>query len=195
MLTGLFIAWGVATPVLTALHPAAGPAADVATTVWSHQVRFIGAGAIGIAALWSLGRLARPVAAGVASALAASRRRRAGRVEDEPRTERDLPIGIVGLISLCCLIPLAVLLANFLGGGRLTPIAGWLTLAAVIYVVIAGFFVAAACGYMAGLIGSSNSPVSGLAILVVIGASLMLLFIAKFAGISAPSELSRTRCS
>jgi putative OPT family oligopeptide transporter len=189
MLSGLFIAWGVATPVLTAMHPAAGPAADVATTVWSHQVRFIGAGAIGIAALWSLGRLARPVAAGVASALAASRRRRAGAALDEPRTERDLPIGIVGLVSLCCLIPLAFLLANFLGGGRLTPIAGWLTLAAVIYVVIAGFFVAAACGYMAGLIGSSNSPVSGLAILVVIGASLMLLLIAKFAGISAPSEL------
>ena len=74
-------------------------------------------------------------------------------------------------------------------GGRLTPIAGWLTLAAVIYVVIAGFFVAAACGYMAGLIGSSNSPVSGLAILVVIGASLMLLAIARFTGVTAPSEL------
>ncbi|MGB7016598.1 MAG: oligopeptide transporter, OPT family, partial [Candidatus Cybelea sp.] len=57
ILTGLAIAWGVATPVLTALHPVAGPAADVATAVWSHQVRFIGAGAIGVAALWSLGRL------------------------------------------------------------------------------------------------------------------------------------------
>ncbi|MGC1334316.1 MAG: oligopeptide transporter, OPT family [Candidatus Cybelea sp.] len=189
MLTGLFIAWGIATPVLTALHPAAGPAADVATTVWSHQVRFIGAGAIGVAALWSLGRLARPVAAGVASALAASRRRRLGETQEEPRTERDLPIGIVALISVACLIPLAFLLANFLAGGRLTPIAGWLTLAAVIYVVIAGFFVAAACGYMAGLIGSSNSPVSGLAILVVIGASLMLLAIARFTGATAPSEL------
>jgi putative OPT family oligopeptide transporter len=189
MLTGLFIAWGIATPVLTALHPAAGPAADVATMVWSHQVRFIGAGAIGVAALWSLGRLARPVAAGVASALAASRRRRLRETQEEPRTERDLPIGIVALISLACLIPLAFLLANFLAGGRLTPIAGWLTLAAVIYVVIAGFFVAAACGYMAGLIGSSNSPVSGLAILVVIGASLMLLVIARFSGVTAPSEL------
>ena len=189
MLTGLVIAWGIATPVLTALHPAAGPAADVATTVWSHQVRFIGAGAIGVAAMWSLGRLARPVDAGVASALAASRRRRLGETQEEPRTERDLPIGIVALISVACLIPLAFLLANFLAGGRLTPIAGWLTLAAVIYVVIAGFFVAAACGYMAGLIGSSNSPVSGLAILVVIGASLMLLVIARFTGVTAPSEL------
>ena len=56
ILAGLVIAWGIATPVLTALHPAAGAAADVATAVWSHQVRFIGAGAIGVAALWSLGR-------------------------------------------------------------------------------------------------------------------------------------------
>jgi putative OPT family oligopeptide transporter len=50
-----------------------------------------------------------------------------------------------------------------------------MTLVAVIYVVVAGFFVAAACGYMAGLIGSSNSPVSGLAILSVIGAALIVL--------------------
>jgi putative OPT family oligopeptide transporter len=185
---GLVIAWGFATPILTALHPIAGPAADVATAVWSHKVRFIGAGAIGVAALWSLGRLARPVVMGVTSALAASRRRRAG-AADEPRTERDLPIAVVGLVSLCCLIPLAVLLAAFLAGGALAPVAGWMTAGALIYVVIAGFFVAAACGYMAGLIGSSNSPVSGLAILAVLGASLLLLLIARSAGVSATSEL------
>ncbi|MFY9718523.1 MAG: oligopeptide transporter, OPT family, partial [Candidatus Cybelea sp.] len=183
--TGLLIAWGFATPILTALHPVAGAAADVATAVWSHQVRFIGAGAIGIAALWSLGRLVRPVVGGVTSALAASRRRRGGAWENEPRTERDLPISVVGLISFCCLIPLAVLLANFLAGGRLAPVAGWMTAGALIYIVIAGFFVAAACGYMAGLIGSSNSPVSGLAILAVLGASLLLLLIAKSVGVSA----------
>ncbi len=186
---GLVIAWAFATPILTALHPVAGPVAGVATAVWSHKVRFIGAGAIGIAALWSLGRLARPVAMGVASALAASRRRRGGNWENEPRTERDLPLAVVGLVSLCSLIPLAALLANFLAGGKLAPIAGWMTAGALIYVVIAGFFVAAACGYMAGLIGSSNSPVSGLAILAVLGASLLLLVIAKSAGISAVSEL------
>ncbi|HEX3369450.1 MAG TPA: oligopeptide transporter, OPT family, partial [Candidatus Cybelea sp.] len=189
ILTGLLIAWGVATPILTALHPAAGSAADVATAVWSHQVRFIGAGAIGVAALWSLGRLARPVAHGVASAIAASRRRRANGAQSEPITERDLPIGIVLLISLCCLVPLAALLAHFLAGGKLAPISGIATIAAVAYVVIAGFFVAAACGYMAGLIGSSNSPVSGLAILAVIGASLMLVAIARATGSFATLEL------
>lgn len=175
---GLVIAWGFATPILTALHPMAGVAADVATTVWSHQVRFIGAGAIGIAALWSLGRLARPVALGVSSALTASRRRQAG-TSQLPRTERDLPIGLVALVSLLCLVPLAVLFWSFLSGGALAPLAGALTVAAVLYVVVAGFFVAAACGYMAGLIGSSNSPVSGLAILCVIGAALIVLGIGR----------------
>ncbi len=173
---GLFIAWGIATPVLTALHPMAGDAAGVATAVWSHQVRFIGAGAIGVAALWSLGRLVRPVVGGVASALAASRRRRAV-VAELPRSEADLPIGIVALISVACLVPLAILFWSFLSGSRLAPLAGAMTLAGVAYVVVAGFFVAAACGYMAGLIGSSNSPVSGLAILSVIGAALMVLAI------------------
>ncbi|HEY1882838.1 MAG TPA: oligopeptide transporter, OPT family [Candidatus Cybelea sp.] len=189
ILTGLVIAWGVATPVLTSLHPLAGSAADVATAVWSHQVRFIGAGAIGVAALWSLGRLARPVAQGVGSAIAASRRRRANGAQSEPITERDLPIGVVLLISLCCLVPLAALLAHFVAGGKLAPLIGIVTIAAVAYVVIAGFFVAAACGYMAGLIGSSNSPVSGLAILAVIGASLMLVAIAKATGTQATLEL------
>jgi putative OPT family oligopeptide transporter len=59
----------------------------------------------------------------------------------------------------------------------------------VIYIVIAGFFVAAACGYMAGLIGSSNSPVSGLAILAVLGASLIVLALAKSTGLSAGTQL------
>lgn len=181
---GLAIAWGVATPVLTALHPAAGAPADVAVAVWSHQVRFIGAGAIGVAALWSLGRLARPVALGVASALAASRKRRDAAAV-LARTERDLPIGVVALVSVLCFIPLAILLWSFLAGGALAPVAVAMTIAAVAYVVVAGFFVAAACGYMAGLIGSSNSPVSGLAILSVLGASLLVLAIAKGFGVTA----------
>ncbi|HEY6325321.1 MAG TPA: oligopeptide transporter, OPT family [Candidatus Cybelea sp.] len=182
ILAGLVIAWGIATPLLTAAHPAPGAAADVATAVWSHQVRFIGAGAIGVAALWSLGRLLRPVAAGIASAMLAARRRRLGEGADLPRTEQDLPIALVGLISLVCLVPLAVLLWTFLSGGPLATAAAPMTAAAIVYVVIAGFFVAAACGYMAGLIGSSNSPVSGLAILSVIGAALIVLAIAKSAG-------------
>jgi putative OPT family oligopeptide transporter len=171
---GLAIAWGVATPVLTALHPMAGAADAVALPVWAHKVRFIGAGTIGIAAIWALAKLAGPVTRGVQSALAASRRRSAGSAA-VPRTEQDIPIGIVALVSIACLVPLAALLAVFLSGGTLAPLAVPLVVGALIYVSIAGFLVAAACGYMAGLIGSSNSPVSGLAILTVLGAALLLV--------------------
>jgi putative OPT family oligopeptide transporter len=186
---GLVIAWGIATPVLTALHPAAGAPADVALAVWSHQVRFIGAGAIGVAALWTLGRLAQPVARGVLSAIEAARRRSAGEGSQLPRSEHDIPIALVAQISLLCLIPLAVLLASFVAGSALAPAAVPMTIAALIYIVIAGFFVAAACGYMAGLIGSSNSPVSGLAILAVLGASLLLLALAKSLALNAVPAL------
>ncbi|MEO6835155.1 MAG: oligopeptide transporter, OPT family [Candidatus Tumulicola sp.] len=187
ILAGLVVAWGIATPVLTAMHPMAGSAADVAIAVWSHQVRFIGAGAIGAAAIWTLGRLAKPVWGGVTSAIMASRLRAGGRAL--PRTERDIPIVLVGLISAACLIPLGVLLATFLSHGVLSSQIVPLVLGAIAYIVVAGFLVAAACGYMAGLIGSSNSPVSGLAILSVIGASLLLLVLADRSNPSAGNAL------
>lgn len=188
ILGGLVVAWGIATPILTSLHPAAGAPADVALAVWSHQVRFIGAGAIGAAAIWTLGRLVKPVWSGVASAIAASRRRG---IDDPalPRTERDMPIALVALISLLLLIPLGVLLERSIAGGVLAGQTVALVSGAIAYIVIAGFFVAAACGYMAGLIGSSNSPVSGLAILAVIGASLLLVLVAGGALPSAGQAL------
>jgi putative OPT family oligopeptide transporter len=174
MTVGLVIAWGIAVPILTALHPAVGPVADWATDVWRHQVRFIGAGAIGVAAIWTLAKLAVPLVTGVAGAIAAERRRKAGDGGALPRTEQDIPIGVMAVASLACLVPIAVLLAGFLAGGPLGSLMIPLTLAAVLYIAVAGFAVAAVCGYMAGLIGSSNSPVSGMAILSVLGAALII---------------------
>ena len=95
----------------------------------------------------------------------------------------------MALISLACFVPLAFLYALFLHG---TPVAGLvvpLVVAGVAYTVVAGFLVAAACGYMAGLIGASNSPVSGLGILSVIGAALLLLAVAKTAGVAGAPAL------
>jgi putative OPT family oligopeptide transporter len=181
ILGGLAIAWGIATPILTALHPVAGDAATVANAVWQSQVRMIGAGAIGISALWTLGKLAMPVWNGLRSAIDASHRRAQNKLVELPRTEQDIPIGIVGIVCLVCLVPLAVLLAAFLNGGALGGLTIPLTAAAIAYIVVAGLLVAAVCGYMAGLIGSSNSPVSGLAILAVLGVSLLLLFLAHAA--------------
>jgi putative OPT family oligopeptide transporter len=178
ILAGFVIAWGIFVPLLTAMHPAAGDAATVATHVWSTQVRFIGAGAIGISAIWTLARLAIPVWTGLLSAIEASRRRAKGEGHLLARTEHDMPISLVTLISIACLIPMAVLFIMFLHGGAIAQYMVPLVIASVIYVVVIGFIVAAVAGYMAGLIGSSNSPVSGLAILAIIGISLIVLLVA-----------------
>ncbi|MEO8460388.1 MAG: oligopeptide transporter, OPT family [Dokdonella sp.] len=175
ILVGAVIAWAGAVPYYTMLHAATGAAADVAQAAWSHQVRFVGVGAIGVAAIWTLVKLVKPVVSGLTSAMAASRVRAAGAAATLPRTEQDIPIGWVGVITLACLIPIGWLLADFstssgLGGSFWTLVIGGLT-----YVVLMSFFVSAVCGYMAGLIGSSNSPLSGVGILVVIGAALLLV--------------------
>ena len=181
MLVGLVFSWGIAVPLLTSLHPAAGPAAQVAVSTWAHQVRFIGAGAIGASAIWTLGKLARPVIGGLRSSLAASRRLTSGQGHTMERTERDIPLPIVGLVCLLTLVPLAALLTAFLHGGPLAALTLPLVASALLYIVVAGFLVAAVCGFMAGLIGSSNSPVSGLAILAVLGAGVLLLVVAGHA--------------
>ena len=179
MLVGTIIAWGVAVPIMTHLNPAAtGTAAEIAQAAWAPDVRFIGAGAIGAAAIWTLAKLAGPVWAGLAGAIRAAGLRAAGKGADLPLTERDMPIWIVGAVILGALPPLAVLLHSFLAAGPLESVIWPLIAGGVLYVVIAGFLVAAVCGYMAGLIGSSNSPVSGLAILSVLGASLLLVLLA-----------------
>ena len=190
ILTGLVLAWGVLTPLLTALYHPAGSPADVALDIWRHKVRFIGAGTIGIAAIWTLIRLIRPVYSGITSSLATSRTLAASQGDEEqvPRTERDLPIKTVVLVSVACFAPMTILFAIFLHSTDLAPLTLPLIIAGVAYVVLVGFLIAAASGYMAGLIGASNSPVSGLGILSIIGAALLLLLVVKsFGATGAPA--------
>src|SRR3954469_7179068 len=117
MLLGLFIAWGVAVPWLSAIAPhAAGMSMeDLAGDVWVHQVRFLGAGVIGVAAVWTLLVVAGPIVRGLASALAASRARKAGDGAALPIHERDIPIGWVALGSLAAMVPIGLLLHGEIG--------------------------------------------------------------------------------
>jgi putative OPT family oligopeptide transporter len=176
MLVGAVIAWGGIVPYYTNLHQLTGTAADIAQAAWSGQVRFIGAGMIGVAAIWTLAKLVKPVISGLASAMAASRVRAAGNAASLPRTEQDIPIGIVGIISLLCLLPITWLLHDFSMTSGLGAHAWLLAIGGLVYVVVMSFLVSAVCGYMAGLIGSSNSPLSGVGILVAIGAAMLLVF-------------------
>ena len=176
MLIGALIGWGWGVPhysaILNDLTTAAG---QLAQSTWSKKVRFVGAGAIGVSAIWTLLKLVKPVAQGLAGAMAASRARKAGKADTLPITERDIPIGIVGIITLACMLPIGWLLGYFGNASGLGAHVTTLVIGGVAYVVLMSFFVSAVCGYMAGLIGSSNSPLSGIGILVVIGAALLLV--------------------
>ncbi|MDC7682062.1 oligopeptide transporter, OPT family [Asticcacaulis sp. BYS171W] len=174
MLVGLSIAWGVAVPVLTSLTPMPdASAADHAGAIWSTKVRYLGAGAIGAAAIWTIGKLLVPVWSGLMSALEANRKRKAGE-GDLPREEQDIPIVLVGLISVLLLVPAGFMMAQFLSGTAIASLSVPLVALGVLYLAVAGLLAAAVCGYMAGLIGSSNSPVSGVGILSVLGAALLI---------------------
>ncbi len=176
MLIGTLIGWGWGVPHFSAIAgDVTTAAATLAQSTWSHKVRFVGAGAIGVSAIWTLLKLVKPVARGLASAMAASRARKAGKADTLPITERDIPIGIVGIITLVCMLPIGWLLGYFGNTSGLGAHLPTLIIGGVTYVVLMSFFVSAVCGYMAGLIGSSNSPLSGIGILVVIGAALLLV--------------------
>ncbi len=176
MLIGACIGWGWLVPHYAALTGDLTTAAGaLAQATWSHKVRFIGAGAIGVSAIWTLLKLVKPVASGLAGAMAASRARKAGKADTLPITERDIPIGIVGLVTLLCMLPIGWVLGYFANTSGLGSHVTTLVIGGVFYVFLMSFFVSAVTGYMAGLIGSSNSPLSGIGILVVIGAALLLV--------------------
>ena len=176
MLVGMIVSWFVLVPWQTSLLDVAN-APDLAALVgdaFRQKVRFIGAGTIGVAAIWTLLKIIGPIFKGIMGAIAANRERREGRGEGLALTERDLPITIVGGTIIASMVPIWLLLAAFGASG---PIAGATTstlIVTIIYILFAGVVIAAVCGYMAGLIGASNSPISGVGILAVLGISLIL---------------------
>ena len=176
MIVGLVISYFVLLPTLTWGDITGGDAVkDIVSSTFSHDVRFVGAGAIAIAAIWTLLKILGPIVRGIRAAAASTRARRSG--TEVELTERDLPIWIVGGTIAVSLIPIGLLLWWFLEttqiGGN-TPLIIAVTL---VFVVLLGAILASVAGYMAGLIGSSNSPISGLGILVVVAASLTLVLV------------------
>ncbi|HTL67171.1 MAG TPA: oligopeptide transporter, OPT family [Lacunisphaera sp.] len=175
MLLGMAIAWGGLMPWLTALHGMAGDVDTIVNATFRSEVRFIGAGTIGVAALWSLFRIIGPIVKGITAAMAASKARQAG--TELELTERDLPIGIVGGSIVALLAPTAGLLWYFSRGTAIASGLGPVILGTLVFVIVVGIIIASVCGYMAGLIGASNSPVSGVGILSVLGAAVLLVLV------------------
>ena len=172
MLTGLLIAWAIATPILS--QGVAGDAATVAVTVWRTKVRFLGAGAIGVAAIWSLIKLVKPVMSGIL----ATAKKGAGPASGGEQ-DRDIPLSMIGLLTAFCLVMIGWLLFRFIAGTPLAAHTWSLVLGGVVFTVLIGGFVATVAGYMAGLIGASNSPVSGIGILATVAMALLLAVFAQ----------------
>lgn len=175
MLLGMLISWLVLVPYFASAGDFSAGVDAVVGGAFRGQVRFVGAGAIGVAAIWSLLRIIGPIIAGLRNAMATAQTRRGG--GELAITERDIPIGIVGAVSVLILAPIAWLLFDFSTGGPVHQNGFAVIGGTLLYIFVAGILIAAICGYMAGLIGASNSPVSGVGILAVLGASLLLVLI------------------
>lgn len=184
MLFGLLITWAGAVPLLTAMNfSTLADIGDRANDVWTHDVKFIGAGTIAVAAIWTLIKLAGPVVRGVVGTITASRGKASGTTE---RTDRDMSIVWIAALTVGCLAVAAYIMQAFLAA---TPLAGQsvaLIAAMIPFIFIGGFVIAAICGYMAGLIGASNSPISGVGILAILICAAVLVAIAE------PSAASRS---
>jgi putative OPT family oligopeptide transporter len=173
MLAGILFSWGIMVPVLTSGSTSTGSAQTVALAVFHTDIRFFGAGVIGIAALWTFSTILGPIASGLKSAMAASSARAQSQVL--PLVERDLPIKWVGLVIVVTLGLVAMLMWNFIAGSAISAQAPTLIAVTVVYVLVSGVIIASITGYMAGLIGASNSPVSGVGILAVVAAAFVVL--------------------
>ncbi|MGH9341731.1 MAG: OPT family oligopeptide transporter [Acidobacteriota bacterium] len=177
---GGLIAWLFGIPIYTALY--GGPPGEsgygAALTIWSTKIRYMGVGAMVVGGIWALLSLIEPIRAGIRSSVAAVRARREGQSAGIPRTERDIPINLVIIGALLLAVPVFITLAVIIGRTELLISDGlyWSTiLFGTIFALIAGFVFSSVAGYMAGLVGSSNNPISGVTIATILTASLILL--------------------
>lgn len=193
MLIGTFIGWGVFVPYLTSISvPADGQSmAAFAKSLWTAKIRFIGAGCIGIAAVWTLLSLFGAIIDGVKMSIAAIRNSRTDIDEARHHTDIDLSPKAIGIVFVISIIGLLCIFYSFISDANLSVELTFIyIIVGVLVAVIIGFFIAAACGYMAGLIGTSASPISGISIIGVIIASVIVMYIgASFDIFTSPAGI------
>ncbi|MCA3010098.1 MAG: oligopeptide transporter, OPT family [Phycisphaerales bacterium] len=155
-------AWGAITPEQWG---------DLAGASWK-ECRRIGIGCMLVGGVWSLIRLIGPIRSGVRASLAAFRAQRSGQTAGAPRTELDTPINFLAFAAALMTVPLFFAFWTALGEyeGK--------TLVCLVLTALMlgfGFLFASVAGYMAGLVGSSNNPVSGVTMATVVVSSFLLL--------------------
>ncbi|HHF5205621.1 TPA: OPT family oligopeptide transporter [Haemophilus influenzae] len=183
MLIGVILTWGVAVPYFTMSEDIAADASliDSAMTVWKTKVRYIGVGTIGIAAIWTLLILMKPMIEGMVHSF---RMLKGGQEASEHRIDIDLSPKTMIYILIATVALIVISLHHFIAAAPISPeLSILLVVVCTFLAVFIGFFVAAASGYMAGLVGSSSSPISGIGIISVIVILLVLVSIGNASGL------------
>lgn len=158
--------WFIAIPIAAAgQETGAGSAIDAAFGIWSAETRYLGVGAMLVGGLWALISLAGPLKAGIQSSIAAYK---SDTANEQTRTEQDLPMKLVLMMSGLAIVPLFALFQYLTGDFAVSAFMS-------VFVVAAGFLFSAVAAYMAGLVGSSNNPISGVTIATILVSSLILL--------------------
>lgn len=184
ILLGISIAWGIAVPYFSSHipQPSDMEMAAFAMKLWKEKVRFIGAGTIGIAAVWTLLMLLKPMVEGMKMSFKSF----GGGAPATERAEQDLSPKAMIFWVLSMMFILGVSFYHFIGDSHITGGMAWLLVAVcTLLASVIGFLVAAACGYMAGLVGSSSSPISGVGIVSIVVISLVLLLVGESGGLLA----------
>ena len=176
LLVGMFLAWGIFTPYLSSFEfDGIKKAAELASGVWSSKVRLIGTGAIAIAALWTLIELLKPVFEGIKEII---RNVKNPHTNNSDSRNIDLSIKNIFILFLLMVAGLFITFYSFVSDAHLNLFYHLLfTVTGTLIAVLIGFFVAAACGYMAGLVGSSSSPISGIGLIGIIVSSIIFLIL------------------
>ena len=175
MLIGMLTSYGVLLPLYAngQLEGAKDLTAAL-STIFKTDVRFIGAGVMAVAAIWTLIKIMGPIVRGMSESLRASRGAKENSAQID-RTEQDIPGKWVIVSIFVAMVPIAGLLWWFMRGTQIEHNTAVLIAISVLFILAVGLLVAAVCGYMAGLIGSSNSPVSGVGLLVVVITAVVIL--------------------
>src|SRR6185436_11622426 len=145
-------------------------ALGAAAAYHKYATRFLGVGGMLVGGVWSLYKLRKSLLGGITAGLDAYKKRRAGGKDAVVRTEHDMPMNIILILIAVSVVPLFFIFLHF------TDSIGIAAVMAVV-MVIAGFLFSAVASYMAGLVGSSNNPVSGITISTILVSALLLLLL------------------
>ena len=165
--------WYVAIPAISAGYDSfviAGQTvspAEFASHLWDTQTRYIGVGAMIVGGIWAIIRLVPSLIRGVRSGLAAHRTAKSRGEAPDDRIERDIPMRWIGIATALAVIPLFFLFQQITGSTQIAAVMAGVML-------VTGFLFSAVASYMAGVVGSSNNPISGVTIATVLLSALLL---------------------